>query len=175
MQMTILVLGTAILVAAAYGDVHMRRVPNALSYSLAVLGVAQLILIGDPSATGWTLVSGAAVLLVGFLLFWGGFFGGGEAKLLTGAALLIGSRDLLGFLLLVAFCAAIALLALMIEYDLGRWVRRMMRRAPAPRVADEGAIMEARPTAPYGIAIAMGAVTMLLFRMAEIVALRPQG
>src|ERR1700747_1473672 len=122
MQMTILALGTAILVAAAYGDVRMRRVPNVLTYSLAALGVMQLIVIGDPSAAAWTIASAAAVLVVGFLLFWGGFFGGGEAKLLTGAALLIGSRNLLGFLLLVAFCVAIALLALMIEYDLGRWL-----------------------------------------------------
>jgi prepilin peptidase CpaA len=164
MQVIILVLGMAILAAAAYGDVRMRRIPNVLSYSLAVLGVTQLILIGDPSFTGWTLISGAAVLVVGFLLFWGGFFGGGEAKLLTGAALLIGARDLLGFLWLVSLCTMLALLALMIEYDLGRWLRRLMRPAAARRAADEGAAAEARPTAPYGIAIAFGAVVMLLFR-----------
>jgi prepilin peptidase CpaA len=164
MQMTILALGTAILVAAAYADVRMRRVPNVLSYSLAALGVMQLIVIGDPSAAAWTIASAAAVLVVGFLLFWGGFFGGGEAKLLTGAALLIGSRNLLGFLLLVAFCVAIALLALMIEYDLGRWLRGVMRRTTVRRLADEGVAAEERPTAPYGIAIAMGAVVMLLVR-----------
>src|ERR1700730_4739144 len=138
----------------------MRRIPNVLTYSLAVLGVLHLIVLGDPSATGWTLASAAAVLVVGFLLFWGGFFGGGEAKLLTASALLIGSRDLLGFLWLVSLCAMIALLALMIEYDIGCWRRRMMRLRPA----DEGPAAEARPTAPYGIAIAMGAVMMLLYR-----------
>ncbi len=106
------------------------------------------------------LASAAAVLVVGFLLFWGGFFGGGEAKLLTASALLIGSRDLLGFLWLVSLCAMIALLALMIEYDIGRWLRRVMRLRPA----DEGPTAEARPTAPYGIAIAMGAVMMLLYQ-----------
>jgi prepilin peptidase CpaA len=160
MQLIILALGMAILVASAYCDVQMRRIPNVLTYSLAVLGVLQLILIGDPSATGWTLASAAAVLVVGFLLFWGGFFGGGEAKLLTASALLIGSRDLLGFLWLVSLCAMIALLALMIEYDIGRWLRRVMRLRPA----DEGPTAEARPTAPYGIAIAMGAVMMLLYQ-----------
>jgi prepilin peptidase CpaA len=163
MQLIIWVLGMAILVASAYCDVQMRRIPNVLTYSLAVLGVLQLILIGEPGATGWTLASAAAVLVVGFLLFWGGFFGGGEAKLLTAAALLIGSRDLLGFLWLVSLCAMIALLALMIEYDLGRWLRRLMRLA-AVRPADEEPAAEARPTTPYGIAIAMGAVMMLLVR-----------
>ncbi len=158
MQLIILALGMAILVASAYCDVQMRRIPNVLTYSLAVLGVAQLIVLGDPSTTGWTMVSAAAVLVVGFLLFWGGFFGGGEAKLLTAAALLIGSRDLLSFLWLVSLCAMIALLALMIEYDIGRWLRRVVRPA------DEGAATQPRPTAPYGIAIAMGAVMMLLFR-----------
>jgi len=153
-----------ILAACAYGDVRDRRIPNFFTYSLAVLGVAQLIVIGDPSATGWTLASAAAVLVVGFLLFWAGFFGGGEAKLLTAAALLIGSRDLLGFLWLVALCTMIALLAIMIEYDLGRWLRRVIRPSAVRRAADERPAAEARPTAPYGIAIALGAVMMLLFR-----------
>ena len=163
MQLIILALGMAILVASAYCDVQMRRIPNVLTYSLAVLGVLHLIVLGDPSATGWTLASAAAVLVVGFLLFWGGFFGGGEAKLLTASALLIGSRDLLSFLWLVSLCAMIALLALMIEYDIGRWLRRVVR-PPAVRRADEEPAAEARPTAPYGIAIAMGAVMMLLYR-----------
>ena len=164
MQTTILALGTALLVAAAYGDVLARRIPNVLTYSLAALGVMQLILIGDLSAAGWTIASSAAVLVVGFLLFWGGFFGGGEAKLLTGAALLIGSRGLIGFLWLVSLCVAIALLAVMIEHDLGRWLRRVMRQATVRRATDQGAAEEARPTAPYGIAIAAVAVMMLLYR-----------
>ncbi len=165
MQMAILVLGLAILVACAFGDVRKRRIPNVLTYSLAALGVTQLILIGDLSIAGWTIASSAAILVIGFLLFWAGFFGGGEVKLLTGAALLIGSRDLLGFLWLVSLCVAVALLALMIEYDLGRWLRRVMRPAAVGRVADGGAVAEARPTPPYGIAIALGAVMMLLFRV----------
>jgi prepilin peptidase CpaA len=164
MQVSILTLGMIILAACAYGDVRDRRIPNVFTYSLAVLGVAQLVLTGDPSATGWTLASAAAVLVVGFLLFWAGFFGGGEAKLLTAAALLIGSRNLLGFLWLVSLCTLIALLAIWIEYDLGRWLRRVILPAAVRRIADEGPAAEARPTAPYGIAIALGAVMMLLFR-----------
>ena len=164
MQVIILVLGLVILMAAAYCDVQTRRIPNVLTYGLAVLGVAQLLLIGDPSATGWTLASGAAVLVVGFLLFWAGFFGGGDAKLLTAAALLIGSRDLLGFLWLATLCTLIGLLAIMIEYDLSRWLRRVLRPSTVRGAAEEGAGAEPRPTAPYGIAIAMGAVIILLFR-----------
>ncbi len=175
MQMMILALGTVILLASAYGDVQMRRIPNVLTYSLAALGVAQLILIGDLSDAGWTIASAVAVLVAGFLLFWGGFLGGGEAKLLTGATLLIGSRDLPGFLLLVSFCGAIAMLALMIEYDLGRWLRRVMRPAAMRRMTDEGAAAEARPKVPYGIAIAMGAVMMLLSRMVVYPGLGPHG
>lgn len=163
MRMIILSLGTAILVAAAYGDVQMRRIPNSLTYSLAALGVLQLILTGDPITALWTIASAAAVLMVGFLLFWGGFFGGGEAKLLTASALLVGSHGLPGFLLLVTFCAAIAMLALMVEYDVGRLLRRVMRPAAARRAAGEAVAAEA-PTVPYGIAIAVGAVMMLISR-----------
>ena len=163
MQMTILFLGMAILMASAYGDVRMRRIPNVLTYSLAALGALQLILMGDLNVAFWTIASGVAVLVVGFLLFWGGLFGGGEAKLLTGAVLLIGSRDLLGFLLLVIFCGAIAMLALMIEYDFGRWLQRVMRPASA-RLVNDAAGATAAPTVPYGIAIAIGAVMILSFR-----------
>ena len=49
MQVIILVLGLVILMAAAYCDVHTRRIPNVFTYGLAVLGVAQLLLIGDPA------------------------------------------------------------------------------------------------------------------------------
>jgi prepilin peptidase CpaA len=173
MQTTIFVLGTAILLAAAYGDVYMRRVPNILTYSLAALGVMRLIWIGDPIAAGWTIASAAAVLAAGFLLFWGGLFGGGEAKLLTGAALLTGSHDLLGLLWLVGLCAAIAMLALMIEYDLGSWLRRVMRQGAVGQVAGKGA--GERPTVPYGIAIAIGAVMILLSRLPEVAASAPHG
>jgi hypothetical protein len=50
------------------------------------------------------------------------------------------------------------LLALMIEYDLGRGLRGLMRRPTGEEP------LGGRPTAPYGIAIAMGAVMMLLYR-----------
>jgi prepilin peptidase CpaA len=165
MQMIISALGVAILLASAYGDVRKRRIPNVLTYSLAALGVMQLILIGNLTIAGWTIASSIAILVIGFLLFWAGFFGGGEVKLLAGAALLIGSRDLPGFLWLVSLCVLVALLALMIEYDLGRWLRRVVRPAAAGRVPDEWAAAEARPTPPYGIAIAVGAVVMLLSRV----------
>jgi prepilin peptidase CpaA len=168
MQAAILALGLAILLASAYSDVRMRRIPNVLTYSLAVLGALKLLLIGDPSAALWTISSAAAVLVGGFLLFWGGFVGGGEVKLLIGSVLLIGARDLLGFFWLVSLCTAVAMLALLIEYDLGRWLRRAMQPTAVRRAVEEGA--QARPTVPYGIAIAMGAGMMLLSRLAEVAA-----
>ena len=93
-----------------------------------------------------------------------GFLAAATPSFSTAAALLIGSHDLLGFLWLGSLCTLISLLAVMIEYDLSRWLRRVLRPGTVCGAAEEGAGAEPRPTAPYGIAIAMGAVIILLFR-----------
>jgi len=92
-QTIIVILAMGAFVAAAYVDVRRRRIPNALSYVIGSLGLLRILLMGDPMTAGWTLAAAAGVLVIGFMFFWGGTFGGGDAKLLTGAVLLIGSRD----------------------------------------------------------------------------------
>src|SRR5216110_1805611 len=90
-----------ILLAIAYGDVRTRRIPNALAAAIAILGLARLIIAYDWAAAMYTLIASAAVFAVAFVLFWRGVFGGGDAKLLTAMALLVGSHDLLDFLLIM--------------------------------------------------------------------------
>src|SRR5439155_8508456 len=91
--MIIVVVAIVIFAAAAYRDVRSRRIPNALSYAIGSLGLLRMLLAGDPVAAGWTFAAAAFVLAIGFMLFWGGTFGGGDAKLLTGAVLLVGYHD----------------------------------------------------------------------------------
>jgi prepilin peptidase CpaA len=157
-QTIILVLAMGIFVAAAYGDVRKRRIPNALSYAIGSLGLMRLLLTGDPIAVGWTLAAAAAVLAVSFMFFWGGTFGGGDAKLLTGTTLLIGHHNLISFLLLMGVCGALLALALLIERQLGIWLRRVPLTAQGPTVP-----MATRPSVPYGVAIAAaGAIILIL-------------
>ncbi len=93
MQMLTTILAISVLIVAAYGDICRRRIPNELVISIAILGLARMIIVGEPGAALWTLAAGAAVLFTGFLLFWRGLIGGGDAKLLAAVVLLVGYRS----------------------------------------------------------------------------------
>src|ERR1700751_107490 len=92
---------------AAYVDVRRRRIPNALSYMIGSLGLLRILVAGDPMTAGWTLAAAAGGLVVAVMFFWGGTFGGGDAKLLTGAVLIIGYHDLFSFIFLMSLFGAV--------------------------------------------------------------------
>ena len=114
MQTVIVILAMGTLITAAYVDVRRRRIHNALSYMIGSLGLLRILLAGDPTTAGWTLAAAAGVLVVGFMFFWGGTFGGGDAKLLTGAVLLIGYRDLFEFIFLMSLFGGVLALAILV-------------------------------------------------------------
>src|SRR6516164_8324478 len=149
-QTVIVVLAMGAFVAAAYVDVRWRRIPNALSYMIGSLGLLRILLIGDPTTASWTIAAAAGVLVVGFMFFWGGTFGGGDAKLLTGAVLLIGSRDLFDFIFLMSLFGGVLALALLIGDRLIPRLRRIRRRA-AVLDATAAAGRDVWPTVPYGV------------------------
>jgi prepilin peptidase CpaA len=163
-QTIILVLAMGIFAAAAYGDVRTRRIPNALSYAVGSLGFIRMMLAGDPIAAGWTLAAAAFVLAVSFMFFWGGTFGGGDAKLLTGTTLLVGHHDLLDLLLLMGLCGAVLALALLVERRLHIWLRRTGTPATVPSSIGVAELSAARPTVPYGVAIAAAAAIILILQ-----------
>src|SRR6266478_2263934 len=114
LETTILLLGIALFVAAAYGDVKTFRIPNWLVAAVAILGFLRLIVIGDLSVALYTVGASVIVFIVVFLLFWRGFVGGGDAKLMTATALLVGYHDLFNFLVLMSICGALLSLAILI-------------------------------------------------------------
>jgi prepilin peptidase CpaA len=141
---TILLLGIALFIVAAYRDVKTFRIPNLLVATIAWLAVTRLIVIGDWSLAVYTIGASVLVLVVGFLLFWQGIVGGGDAKLITAAALLVGSPALISFLLMMGICGAVvSVVALVIHW--------------ASKQAKEKLIV------PYGVAIATaGCITLFL-------------
>lgn len=165
METVILFLGIALFVTAAYGDVKTLRIPNSLVIAVAVLGLARLIVIGDLSFAFYTVGVSLLVFIVTFLLFWRGFVGGGDAKLLTAAALLIGYHDLLNFLVLMSLCGALVSLAV-----LATRYRPLSIRGALVSVAVlvDGSSGQSQPklqlAVPYGAAIAAGAIVTLLFQ-----------
>ena len=164
-QTVIVVLAMGAFIAAAYVDVRRRRIPNALSYMIGSLGLLRILLAGDPMTAGWTLAAAAGILVVGFMFFWGGTFGGGDAKLLTGAVLLIGYRDLLGFILLMSVFGAVLALALLIGDRLIPRLRRVRQPATAGDASAAAARRDAWPTVPYGVAISAAGMIVLVLQV----------
>jgi prepilin peptidase CpaA len=154
LETTILLLGITLFIVAAYSDVKTFRIPNLLVAAVALLGVTRLIAIGDPSATLYTVGASTILLIAGFLLFWQGFIGGGDAKLITAAALLVGC-DLLPFLLFMGICGALISLAVLV-------IHRFLPLYAGPRLAV--LLPKARLAVPYGVAIATAGSVTLFFQ-----------
>jgi prepilin peptidase CpaA len=160
-QTMIVVLAMGAFITAAYIDVRRRRIPNAISYLIGSLGLLRILLMGDPVAAGWTVAAAAGVLVVGFMFFWGGTLGGGDAKLLTGAVLLIGYHDLFGFLFLMSLFGGVLALALLIGDRLIPRLRRLGRPVAAPDASGTTPRHHVWPTVPYGVAISAAGMIIL--------------
>jgi len=146
--------GIALFIIAAYSDIKTFRIPNALVAAVALLGVTRLIVNGDPSIALYTVGASVGLLVVGFLLFWQGFVGGGDAKLLTASTLLIGHHDLFSFLVVMSICGALISLAALV-------IHRSLPLYAGPRLTV--LLPKAQLAVPYGVAIAAaGGVTLLL-------------
>jgi prepilin peptidase CpaA len=146
----VLILGIALFAVVAYGDVKTLRIPNALVAAVAILGIARLVVIGDLTVAFYTISASAALLIVTFLLFWQGYVGGGDAKLITASALLVGYHDLFSFLVFMGICGALLSLAVLV-------IHRYLPLYEGPRL---GGIL-AKLAVPYGVAIAAaGGVTL---------------
>ena len=165
-QTGIVVSAMGAFITAAFVDVRRRRIPNAISYLIGSLGLLRILLAGDPTAAGWTLAAAAAVLVIGFMFFWGGTFGGGDAKLLTGAVLLIGYQDLFGFLFLMSLFGGVLALAILIGDRLIPRLRRVGRQPMAGREATAAAARrDVWPTVPYCVAISAAGMIILVLQI----------
>jgi prepilin peptidase CpaA len=160
----ILIVGMGILAVIAYRDVRTRRIPNVLSLGIAILGLLRIILVYDPVAAGHTLAAGAAIFVAAFLLFWYGAIGGGDAKLVSATALLVGYHDLFSFLFLMSVCGGALALAMLARDTLRLWLPARWARTPlATEIAE--CVAAPAPTVPYGVAIATAGVVMLILNM----------
>jgi prepilin peptidase CpaA len=164
-QTLIVVLAMGAFITAAYVDVRRRRIPNAISYMIGSLGLFRILLAADPTSAGWTLAAAAGVLLIGFMFFWGGTFGGGDAKLLTGAVLLIGYRDLFPFMFLMSLFGGVLALTILIGDRLIPRLRRDKQQAAASETNIAATRRDAWPTVPYGVAISAAGMIILVLQV----------
>jgi prepilin peptidase CpaA len=153
----------AMMLLAAWFDVRVRRVPNALTISGFGVAIA-LRLMAGPGA-GIDGVTGALLAFVLCLPFFVlGVLGGGDAKLLMALGAFMGPRDLLVAMLLIASIGGIigavdALrrgILLPVLYNCGDILKHwatLGRRGSNRSLATTGAL-----AIPYGVAIALGSL-----------------
>lgn len=138
------------LAIAAFTDLFTMTIPNRISVILILSFFAIALLTGLPMAQLGTHVGGAlAVFAVCFLLFATNTMGGGDAKLLTAAALWFGFNPaLLEFLTYVGIMGGAASLFILL-------VRAQADSILAIGLPVPHSILLAKKI-PYGIAIAIG-------------------
>jgi prepilin peptidase CpaA len=151
--------------AAVFTDVCWQRIPNVLTVSGAILGLALNVMILGPAAGLRTallgLVVGLALPLVFFAL---GGMGGGDVKLLGAIGAVVGPRRLLSIFIYAALAGALVSLIMLV---------RRRRGANLKRVTDDvillfltRAKLEGRTdglTIAYSLPVAMGVYLAILF------------
>ena len=162
MDMVVAILGGAAvavfgaaMVYAVISDLRAFRVPNWVSG----LVVASFLVVASTNASPWpallgNLITGLAVLAVGFALFAAGLFGAGDVKLLAAIALWIGWPLLIAYLLFVALSGGVLCLILIVfrrfplyaRLAATRWIQQLHAR---------------KKDVPYAVAIAIPAVFFL--------------
>jgi prepilin peptidase CpaA len=140
----------AALAFAGAMDFFTMTIPNRITVAIIVAFVAAAVL----SPLGWSALAshvGAGLLMlgIGIGMFAMGWVGGGDAKLLAGAALWFGFEGLLQYLLMVSIAGGVLVLAILFyrSMTLPVW---MYGQAWAMRLhAKAGGV-------PYGVALAAG-------------------
>ena len=144
-----------LVIVAALKDVTSFIIPNWLTIAIAVAFYPAALAAGASlGAIGLATAVGVAALLVGMGMYYAGWMGGGDAKLLAGCALWMGWPAVLPFLLATALAGgALALILMQMRSNL---LKPYLQRGPAWM----GRLIEASD-APYGLAIAAGALVIL--------------
>lgn len=146
-QVTILLVAAGIVTWAAISDLRSNVIPNSANVGLFVLWTGWVVS-GANAAPWYSLAIGAAVFLLGAVLFHFRQMGGGDVKFLTVLSIWAGPAEVLPFLLQVAVAGGVLTAAWIVN---GRFV------APAlGRIVDA----DAKRVVPYGVAIAAGAYLM---------------
>lgn len=154
MATTLLLLMLALLlsVCGAVHDWRSLRIPNWISLSIVALFVLAAGLAPQSFAPLWLHVgAGAAMLIVTYILFALGQFGGGDAKLASALALWLGFKGMAAFVMFTGIAGGVLGL-------LGLYIKAKKPFAHATSQGWVGQLQAGRNAIPYGIALAAGAV-----------------
>lgn len=146
----------ALVLTGALRDLVSYTIPNWISLAIVALFPLAALAAGLPLQTaGLHLAVGAAALVIGMAMFGFGWIGGGDAKLFAAAALWIGLDGATDFALWTSLAGGgLALILLSMRSAALRPVVLM-----GPRWLIK--LSEPNGAAPYGVAIAAGALAAL--------------
>lgn len=155
LQVALLIVFPALVIVAALKDVTSFTIPNWISAALIVAYFPAALAAGVPlQDIGLSAGVGFAALLLSMGMFAANWIGGGDAKLFAAAALWMGWPAAMPFLLVTGLAGgALALILLQMRSGL---LQPILQNGPAwiGRLATTGA------AAPYGVAIAVGALVV---------------
>ena len=149
----------ALVIVAAMKDLSSFTIPNWIPAALALAFAPAAMLAGVPlGEVGVSFGVGAGMLALGVGLFALGWIGGGDAKLMAAASLWLGLKGLAPFVVYTGLAGGA--LALTLVALRSAWVRPLAAAGPAwtKRLATPG------EAAPYGVAIAIGALAAFAVR-----------
>lgn len=155
-HMLVLLAFVGLMAAAAFEDFRRFIIPNPLTIGLLLLWPMYFAAAPSLRVGLEAIACGAAVFAVGAILFSRGYVGGGDVKLLSAAALWAGPAGIANLMLLTGLLGgALALLLL---------VPASARIIETGRVALGQSVREgeAQRYVPYGVPIAIAAVTVIL-------------
>lgn len=110
---------SVLLATAVYTDLREYRIPNAITFAIAALFPAQVLVPGAVADPLGALLVAAAVLAVGTGLFAFGYLGGGDVKLLAAVSLWVGPRLMPEFLLGTGLAGGVLALFQMTQWRFG--------------------------------------------------------
>jgi prepilin peptidase CpaA len=149
------VLAGLVMVAVFQQDLMYRRIPNVLPIVVVGLGSVKWAVVLKLSEFGWALLAGAVVLTFTGLLFWRGWMGGGDVKLLTSTSFLLGGPDTPGFIFATSLFGGVVALIVFVYSLVGNRGERTVAGGGAATVG------AAKTSVPYGTAIALAALWIL--------------
>jgi prepilin peptidase CpaA len=158
----LLLAAAVLLLVAAVQDVATRTIPNRLVLSVAAVGMALRILAGGAVPS---LLAGSAVLAAGMVCWQRGYLGGGDAKLLVAASLLVPASQVIA--LVLATAVAGGLLGLVYLFLRRFCVRPRFIRGPTPELIPARILrielwrLRHGISLPYATAIAAGTLFIL--------------
>lgn len=147
----------AFCIAAGTFDLISYRIPNYLVIAIAATFLVVTLFHLHEISWADQLFAGGACLVLGFALSFFGILGAGDAKLIAALALWSGVYGLLPMMLFTSLAGLAVLLAVFLARWLWPRIREARNYSIDPRILRKGEGI------PYGIAIAIGAITAMPF------------